>query len=287
MDYLQQALEKARRQRTAGSEPSGGAGEQTAPAGAWPRPRLVPSAAAVAQTGAGPAPRGAISLAWHGLSPIDPDPARLQRLRVVSREGGRAAAPWDLLRARLAEEARRNGWRRIALVSAAAGTGRTTALANLAFSFARAPGVRLIALDLDLRAPGLGRLLGQSPVTGMASGLAEVLEGRAPFAAAARRFGGGVAFGLAASGRASPADLLGAPSAGQALAAMDLAYAPDLILMDAAPLDAGLEAEAALALADAALILVEANRATVQEVDATERAVAAITAVAGLVLTKA
>ncbi len=283
---LQMAVEKAQRMRAAAAGPAGAPADPSE--AARPAEADTPGPARfrpVARPGRdAPDPEAA---PWRVLVALDPDPALLRRNRVVTLAGGPSAAPWDLLRVRLLDEARRHGWRRIALSSARSGVGRSTASANLALSLARAPDIRGLALDLDLGNPGLGRLFGQTPVTGMATGLAEVLAGQSPFAAVARRLGARFAFGFAGPPIGEPADLLAARSAGQALAGIEADYAPDLILFDAPSLASGPAGYAALRLADAAILLAEAERSTIAEIDRAERTLAGITNVLGTVIVKA
>jgi Mrp family chromosome partitioning ATPase len=78
-----------------------------------------------------------------------------------------------------------------------------------------------------------------------------------------------------------------APAARAALAEIEAAYAPDLTLIDTAPLAAGPAAQAALKLADAAIILAEANKTTIQQIDAAEHTIANCTNILGTIITKA
>ena len=285
MEHLQLALEKARRLRgtampagTTTGAATGAATGATTGAGAARLHLVTPLPAAR---------RPDPAAAWRALPEFELDRAVLARGRIVSRDGGAAAAPWDLLRGRLLDEARRNGWRRIALSSPTPGAGRTTALANLALSCARAPGLRLIALDLDLRRPTLGRLLGQHPLTDLTGSLVDVLAGRSPFAAAARRLGEATALGIAHDPVANPADLLCAKTAHDAINAIEDAYAPDLILIDTPPLTAAAEAHAALNLADAAILVAEAGKTTTKQIDNAEHAIANLTNTIGTIINKA
>ncbi|MDE3122869.1 MAG: hypothetical protein KGK00_13935 [Paracoccaceae bacterium] len=294
MERLQQAIEKARTMRqaaqTAGMMAQAGtqAGMQAAQAGTGgPSWLHHPAGARMGLPRPDQARPDQAAAPWRALGEMVPDLAALERQRVVTLLAGPEAAHWDLLRGRIVDQARRHGWRRIVLVSPHGGAGRSTALANLALSFARAPDLRMIGLDLDLRRPALARLLGQEAVSPMAASMEDVLARRIPFAAVARRLGERMAVGFAHAPAADLGALLAARSTRAALDEIDATYAPDIVLADAPPLAAGAPADAALALADAAILLLEAGRDTVKQADKAERHVAHLTNVLGTVITKA
>jgi Mrp family chromosome partitioning ATPase/capsular polysaccharide biosynthesis protein len=66
---------------------------------------------------------------------------------------------------------RTTGCRRIAVTSASAGDGKTTAVLNLAFALVSA-GHRVIVVDFDLRKPDLGRQLGVTEAPGVTTTIA-------------------------------------------------------------------------------------------------------------------
>ncbi len=100
-------------------------------------------------------------------------PARVDgRVVVRTRPGSRAAEQFRLLAARL-EPIIAAGRKRIAVVSADRGDGRSTVAVNLALALGRRRRVALV--EADLRAPSLHGALGLQPV----HGLADVVAGRA------------------------------------------------------------------------------------------------------------
>ena len=99
MERIQEALARARAERQ-----KGGAGAST-------------GGAARTEHGPAPAADGPADAAWAALAPARIDHAHLERQRVVAAEGGRAAAPYDLLRTKIIHQTQINGWRRVAIVS--------------------------------------------------------------------------------------------------------------------------------------------------------------------------
>ena len=71
-----------------------------------------------------------------------------------------ASKAFDLLRTRLMQALRQQGWSRIAVAAPTTGCGATFTAVNLALSLARVPGSRSVLVDLDQRNPGVAKALG-------------------------------------------------------------------------------------------------------------------------------
>jgi len=257
MERLQAAIEKARARR-----------QEAAPAPAAPRPEAA-------------APAG-VEASWAALSPFDVQPGEFRRHRLVAFESGPEAGPYDMLRTRILQQALKHGWRRVAVVSPHAGCGKTTTVANLVFSFSRQRDLRCIVLDLDLRRIGLGKVMGQKRPQGMA----DVLERRLPFAQHALRYGSNVALGLNNAPARNPSELLQSQQTRDVLAEIEAAYQPGLTIFDMPPLMSSDDNYGFLKNVDSALILAEAERTTIEQIDHAERQVAELTNVMGVVLNK-
>lgn len=258
MERLQMAMEKARAHRS-------GLGEA-----------LMRSAAL------DPPPLATRETRWQGLEPIETYRAVMERNRVVTYVGGAESAPYDLLRTRILQQAREHQWRRIALVSPEAGSGKTTTAANLAFCFARQRESKTLVIDLDLRRPGLAGVLGQT----CRSSMADVLEGRRLFADVARRYGDNLAFGLGGEATLHSAELLQSRRAAGVLDHVDKTFVPDITLYDLPPMAGSDDALAFLRNVDCALMIVEAERTPLARIDQAERQLAELTEVMGIVLNK-
>jgi len=258
MERIQEALAKARAERQRGSTTA-----RTDHAPAAPRDARVDEG-------------------WQAFAPIRRDIETLKRNRVVAVESGHASAPYDLLRTKIMHQAQSNGWRRIAIVSPDPAAGKTTTLANLAFSFERQHDMRLMCLDLDLRRPNLHRVLGQT----VDHSMADVLEGRVRFAEHGLRLGERVAFGLNRSAASRPSELLLSRAARDVLDAIEQDYTPDLVFFDISPLNVSDDNIAFLQNVDCALIIAAAESTPTGLIDQAERQVAELTNVMGIVLNK-
>ena len=256
MERLQTAIEKARARR------------QTAPERAA-SPKVDTSAAG-------------LEAMWGGLALLDTNTAKLRKNRLVAFESGPDAAPYDMLRTRILQQAQKNGWRRLAVVSPHAGCGKTTTVANLIFSFSRQRDVRCIAFDLDLRRVGLGKVFDHKSKYGMA----DVLERRISFTEHALRYGSNVAIGLNNGPATNPAELLQSQQTRDVLAEIETNYQPNLMIFDMPPLMSTDDNYGFLKNVDCALIMAEADQTTIEQIDMAERQVAELTNVMGVVLNK-
>lgn len=260
MEKLQVAIEKARAQRQ---------DRAASKAPAMP--------AAAASTG------DDVSDLWRALELANIPAQALRENRLVSYSGSNhEAGPFDMLRTRILQQARNNGWKRVALVSPHSGCGKTTLAANLAFSFGRQSDLRTMVLDFDLRRPSLARTLGLSS----AHTMADVLLGRIAFADHGLRYGDNVALGLNSGPVEASAEILQAEKTRDALAELEAEYAPDIMLFDMPPLEAADDNFGFLNKVDCALLIAEAERTTVSQIDLAERQIAELTNVMGVVLNK-
>jgi polysaccharide biosynthesis transport protein len=116
------------------------------------------------------------------------------------------------------------------VTSALAGEGKTTTLANLATTFARA-GQRVIVLCCDMRRPRIHEFFGLTNRVGFTS----VLLGDVPISEAIQRVRGDLPIGLVASGPRppNPAELLASQRAVGIVEALDKRC--DLLLIDSPP----------------------------------------------------
>ena len=258
MERLHAAIEKARRQRQ--SAPS----EQASDARS-----VVPASESLTN-------------AWNDLQLLDVPTAQIRKSRLVAYDGGQDAGPYDLLRTRILQQAQKNNWRRVAVVSPHSECGKTTTVANLAFSFGRQKDLRTLALDFDLRRVGLARVLGQQ----CRHTMADILERRVPFATHGMRHGANVAIGMNAGPVRNPSEVLQNQQTRDVLDEIEAIYQPDIVLFDMPPLMSSDDNFGFLKNVDCALILAEADRTTTAQIDLAERQVSELTNVMGVVLNK-
>lgn len=259
MERLQKAIEKARSERDKGAPPT------------RQRDRERPQVARM------PMPE-----AWAALAAFTFRKRALNRRRVFTLTSSADAAPYDLMRTRLLQQAKQNNWKRIAFVSPHAGCGKTTTVANLAFSMARQTDTHTMVFDFDLRRRGLTELFRQKP----AHGMSDVLQGRVPFADLGVRHGKNVAIGFNRAPTRDASEILQSPQTTEVLSDLEAIYQPDLMLFDMPPLLASDDNYGFLQNVDAALILTAAEKTTLTQIDVAERQVAELTNVMGIVLNK-
>lgn len=269
MERIQSAIAKARADRQAIVRAGGAA---PSPAAASPPPRPAAPDASAEQ----------VAARWQALAEVRPDPRRLERAHIVTAAGGREATAFDVMRTRMLQQMRTNGWRRVAIVSPLPACGKSTVALNLAFSLVRQPGLRCILAEVDLRRPTL------TAMTGIADHMAfpHVLDGTAPFAQEARRVGQNLAFAFCFRPARNPSERLQAPTVAPALQAITDDYAPDVMLFDTSPLMVADDTMAFLGHVDAALLIAAAEATTVKQIDQCEREIAGQTNVMGVVLNK-
>jgi Mrp family chromosome partitioning ATPase len=260
MERLHAALEKARAKREA-LEP----GHAPRVKG-QPRPKATESVAA----------------AWAELSPLVVKERKLVRNRVITLSGGSEAAPYDMLRTKVLQKIQTEGWRRLALISPHSACGKSTTVANLAFSLGRQKELRTLVLDFDLRRMGLAKILGQK----MEHSMADVLERRVAFKDHGLRYEDNVAFGLNFGTVKNPSEILQSRKTIDVISEIEAMYKPDFVLIDTPPLMASDDSYGFLKNVDCALLIVAAEQTSMAEIDVAERQLAELTKVMGIVLNK-
>lgn len=223
-----------------------------------------------------------ITQAWHALPVLELDAARLKRNRVMALEGGRDSTDIDMMRTRVLQQMRDNGWRRLAITSPTASCGKSTIAMNLALSLARQADLRTVLVEMDLRRPSLAKMTG---ITRDIS-FAHVLEGSQSFAGNALRHGDNLAISCNQKPWKNPAELLGGRQIPDILAAIEQVYAPDVMLFDTPPMLATDDMMAFARHMDCALLVAGAESTTVKEIDMCERDLASQTNVMGVILNK-
>ncbi|EKE43306.1 ATPases involved in chromosome partitioning-like protein [Oceaniovalibus guishaninsula JLT2003] len=261
MEKLQSAIAKARARRGDAPPVPGGA-----PA---PRPDR-------------PAKGTDADAAWADLPLAEPETARLLAQRIVAGTRDRAASEFDKLRTRMLQRMQSQNWRRVAITSPGAASGKSTIALNLGFSLARQQTIRTIICEMDLRRPSLARMLGTPPELDFA----RVLSGNAPFADHAVRLRDNLAVGVARGHVERSAELLQAARTGQVLDAIQERYAPTLMLFDMPPFQVSDDTLAFADKVDCVLIVAAAGSTSVAQIDACERDLSERTEILGVVLNK-
>lgn len=282
MDKIQNAIAKARAERT-GPQVVGAPHFNADPASLKSRPTL--DDAAQAQTVSTPttvATPAEVTAAWEELKLFTPAPARLRRNRVLTLDGGRDATDFDVLRTRILQLAKANGWRKIAITSPGPGCGKSTTSLNLAFSLARQRDQRTLLAEMDMRRPVLAKILGVKDKQSMS----DILSGEGTFEENAVRLDSNLMVATNARPVARAAELLQSASAAHALDDVMMRYDPTIALFDMPPLLAGDDTMAFLHQVDCAILIAAAEQSTISQIDKCEQDIATQTNVMGVVLNK-
>ena len=264
MERIQAAIQKAKEQRgEAGTVPAPG----RLAAGAV-RPAVRPSVAASAQL-------------WAELAPYRPDPASMERNRIVTfADSDPAHVPFDMLRTKVLRTLQANGWTSVGITSPTAACGKTTVSVNLAFSLAHQADLRTVLVDLDLRRPGVAREL---ELPGKHS-VGRFLQGEATIPETFLRYGDNLAIAANSEPTRHSGDLLMSAAAAQAVAGLKAGLAPNVLIYDLPPMLMSDDAMAFLPQLDAVLLVAGAERSRLDEVDNCEQELAEKTNLLGVVL---
>ncbi|MEM9475463.1 MAG: CpsD/CapB family tyrosine-protein kinase [Pseudomonadota bacterium] len=252
MEKLQAAIEKAREQRE----------------------RMVRSKSQVSSA-AGPD-------AWAGLTAFEPRAADLNRSRIFMEGQTTEASYFDVLRTKILQQCKDNGWRRVLITSPTKSCGKTTICANLAASMTRQTDRHMMLFDMDMRRPYMAKAFGHRGEYSVS----DVLEGTVTFGDQAVRLSENVALSMNQAPAANPSKLLLSDNTPRIIDRIERDYAPDLMLFDTPPLLATDDTLALLKVVDCALIIAAAEMTTTDQLDITEKEAAEHTNVMGVVLNK-
>lgn len=252
-----------------------------------PPPEVVPESEPDAEAAPAPGPTPEVQetwpLAWDALGPYEPDQKLLRANRIVSFERRTADhAPIDMIRTRMLRIMRENGWRTVAVTSPGPNCGKSTLIANLAFSFAHQPDTRTVVMDLDLRRPSLARLLG---LPGQGS-MAEVMTGATPIEDNFLRYGDTLALSTPGHSVGNPSEVLNSRTASVTMKRIEAIFAPEVILCDMPPVMRADDVMAFLPNVDCVLLVAAAEESKMADIDRCERELGAHTNVMGVIVNK-
>jgi Mrp family chromosome partitioning ATPase len=223
-----------------------------------------------------------LNAAWGAIQPIDLDLAHLEKHRIVGHLAGSESLAFDMLRTRLLQQMRDQGWRRVAITSPTAQCGKSTVALNLALSLQREPETRTILLEMDLRRPSLCTMLGAS----QGSDLAPFLTGESPFEDSSVRVGENLAIAASRTPVAGSAKIIGSSYLPLALSALEDAYAPDLMIFDTPPMLLTHDVMTLAKHVDCVLLVAGADVTTSKQIDQCERDIAGQAQMLGVILNK-
>lgn len=193
-----------------------------------------------------------------------------------------ASKAFDLLRTRLMQALRQNGWSRIAVVAPTTGCGATFTAVNLALSLARVPSSRSVLVDLDQRKPGVAKALalqGDWPIR-------DFLAGRSLMEEHMVRLSDTLALALNSEVNQNASEQLHDHVAAAVLEDAEEELSPDVVLYD---LPAMLEYDdlaAFLPQIDGVLLVADGTRTTKTQIEECERILDGQTPLLGVVLNR-
>ena len=211
-------------------------------------PALDAGSAAVAPaTAAGTIPPFEIErLEW-----VQPDVDLLEQNRIVIDERSSASAAYKVLRTRVLQRMRRNGWKTLAVTGTCPNEGKTLTAINLSINLAWHLTTSVVLVDMDLRNPSIHRYLGIDT----RFGVMDYLNGDVPLVRAGVR-PGIERLGVVMNDRpvANASELLSSPEAMQLIE--EVKRGDDRIaIFDMPPVFAGDDVLAFAPLVDAVLIV--------------------------------
>lgn len=266
MERLQEALSRARERRNKGAAPDAAAAARNERTVRTPKPA---------------SPVG-VTAAWQALPQFMPNEKLLKNNRVVSYFGGPDARSFDMLRTKLLQQTKSNGWKRIAVTSPTPKCGKSMIAANLAFSLARQSELRVLVIEIDMRRPEIANVLGIKENLAFA----RVLNGQEEPGAHMVAYGSNLAFATNRVPSANSSEILHSAFARNQLVKIEEMFAPDLVLFDAPPMLASDDTIGFLDFVDAAILVAAAEQTSIDEVDVAESEIASATNVMGVVLNK-
>lgn len=220
---------------------------------------------------------------WSSVKAMEVDQNALDRSRVVSLSDDHPARiSFDILRTRLTKLLRENNWSRIAVTSSTKGEGKTFVSLNLALSLARNQDHRVLLFDLDLRAPGLSKVLHASEALRIDNFLRGGVEPKSYF----RRIEDNLLVALNSRRVPNSAELIQSESAKEVLDATIEEFQPTIVIYDLPPLMVSDDTIGVLEYVDGALLVAAAGETKTKEIAESERLIIEHTNLLGVILNK-
>jgi protein-tyrosine kinase len=198
-----------------------------------------------------PAPATTPPFEIERLEWVQPDVDLLEQNRIVIDERSSASAAYKVLRTRVLQRMRRNGWKTLAVTGTCPNEGKTLTAINLSINLAWHLTTSVVLVDMDLRNPSIHRYLGIDT----RFGVMDYLNGDVPLVRAGVR-PGIERLGVVMNDRpvANASELLSSPEAMQLIE--EVKRGDDRIaIFDMPPVFAGDDVLAFAPLVDAVLIV--------------------------------
>ena len=220
--------------------------------------------------------------AWQVLPLVEPTRARLRGQRIVTLERSHEAACFDMLRTRMLLQMQANNWRRVAITSPGATSGKSTVALNLAYSVSRQMRSSVILSEMDLRKPSILRTLRLKTKRDFA----QVIQQRAEFVDEAVRLRSNLALGAVQKSMPNSAEILQNPQLAETLDSIEAEFDPTVMMFDMPPFQVSDDMMAFGDKVDCVMIVAAAEQTRIEELDICERELANVTNILGVVLNK-
>ncbi|MCH2164557.1 MAG: CpsD/CapB family tyrosine-protein kinase [Marinovum sp.] len=227
---------------------------------------------------------------WDYLDTFTVNERHLESNRIVTatrRDPCHAA--FDVLRTKILQTLRDNGWSRVAITSPTANCGKTFMSVNLALSFSRQLNCRTMLLDFDMRHPSVAKVLGISEPGSMGELLRNEAEAEDVLLRPGRndlKIGANLAVGANGRREDYASELLQQPMTSDILDDLEEELEPDVMLFDMPPVLVNDDVLAARPLYDAVLLVVGGGITKPQEVRLVEQRLGTETPLLGIVLNR-
>jgi Mrp family chromosome partitioning ATPase len=221
--------------------------------------------------------------AWRSLpeSWVTSQTAGDNRIVTINRSDP-AHVAFDMIRTKVLQSLRQNGWTSVAITSPTPNCGKSLVALNLAFSLSHQKDCRTVLMDMDLQAPSIDELLDMHG----APSLEAFFRGDCDPKDILRRYEENLAIGANKWSTRHSSEILQSQETARVLKEMRQTLSPDVILFDLPSMLSRDDVTAFLPNVDCAILVVEAERSTFHEVDLCERELAERTNVLGVVLNK-
>lgn len=220
---------------------------------------------------------------WMSLQELRPSSRAIADNRIVTlHRSDPAHAAFDMIRTKILQSLRQNGWTSIAITSPTPHCGKSLIALNLAFSLAHQKDCRTVLVDLDLKEPGIDRLIDMRDPPSMEA----FLKGDADLGETFRRYEKNLAIGANRRPVKYSSELLQSLETARVLKDMKQTMNPDVVLFDMTSMLSCDDVTAFLPNVDCAILVAAAEQSTFEEVDACERELSERTNVLGVILNK-
>ncbi len=193
-----------------------------------------------------------------------------------------AAKAFDVLRTRLLQTLKAQGWSRVAIAAPTSGCGTTFTAVNLALSLARVPETRTVLMDMNMRRPGVAAAMD------IDSGgqMRRYLKGDVEMVDHLVRCSDGMAVGLSEGYVTDAAELLHAQFSHEVLDDLTDSLEPDVVLYDMPPVLEHDDLVAFTSQVDGILLVADGTQTTAAQIRACEEVLGSDTPLLGVILNR-